>query len=146
MEKLVEFLTSKIGYTIAIIGGLLFPGLIFIFVWDREFFVNINTLVLFVFATAISFMIYVPNIFFWLWCHDPDEKTQGKKDTDKVEMLMIPLMMAFAEMSIAMIFRLNDESFSILKLVVHLLMILFGAGIILNVKRKIIYFLKKRKK
>ena len=142
MEKLVEFLTSKIGYTIAIIGGLLFPGLIFIFVWDREFFVNINTLVLFVFATAISFMIYVPNIFFWLWCHDPDEKTH----TDKVEMLMIPLMMAFAEMSIAMIFRLNDESFSILKLVVHLLMILFGAGIILNVKRKIIYFLKKRKK
>ena len=146
MEKLVEFLTSKIGYTIAIIGGLLFPGLIFIFVWDREFFVNINTLVLFVFATAISFMIYVPNIFFWLWCHDPDEKIQEKKDTDKVEMLMIPLMMAFAEMSIAMIFRLNDESFSILKLVVHLLMILFGAGIILNVKRKIIYFLKKRKK
>lgn len=59
---------------------------------------------------------------------------------------MIPLVMAFAEMSIAMIFRLNDESFSILKLVVHLLIILFGAGIILNVKRKIIYFLKKRKK
>lgn len=146
MEKLVEFLTSKIGYTIAIIGGLLFPGLIFIFVWDREFFVNINILVLFVFATAISFMIYVPNIFFWLWCHDPDEKTQEKKDADKVEMLMIPLMMAFAEMSIAMIFRLNDESFSILKFVVHLLIILSGAGIILNVKRKIIYFLKKRKK
>ena len=59
---------------------------------------------------------------------------------------MIPLVMAFAEMSIAMIFRLNDESFSILKLVVQLLIILFGAGIILNVKRKIIYFLKKRKK
>lgn len=58
---------------------------------------------------------------------------------------MIPLMMAFAEMSIAMIFRLNDESFSILKFVVHLLIILFGAGIILNVKRKIIYFLKKTK-
>lgn len=146
MEKLVEFLTSKIGYTIAIIGGLLFPGLVFIFVWDREFFVNINIMVLFVFATAISFMIYVPNIFFWLSCLAPDEKTQEKKDTDKVEMLMTPLMMAFAEMSIAMIFRLNDESFSILKLVVHLLIILFVAGIVLSVKKKIIIFFKKRKK
>ena len=62
MEKLVEFLTSKIGYTIAVIGGFLFPGLIFIFIWDKDLFINLNVVVLFTFAIAISFMLYLSLI------------------------------------------------------------------------------------
>lgn len=88
MDKLIEFLTSKIGYTIAGIGGLLFPGLIFIFVWDREFFLEVNLVLLFVFSAAISSMVYIPNLAYFVWSQMKKEKRSCDSENTNAKKLI----------------------------------------------------------
>lgn len=121
MDKLIEFLTSKIGYTLAGIGGLLFPGLIFIFVWDREFFLEVNLVLLFVFSAAISSMVYIPNLAYFVWSQMKKEKRSGdsentnakKIDLIFMDLFFVPLVFTTIEMSFAVLRKLNNATYSV---------------------------------
>ena len=114
MEKLVEFLTSKIGYTIAVIGGFLFPGLIFIFIWDKDLFINLNVVVLFTFAIAISFILYIPNFILSIWAIELQEKMRKEKNEEKYfTILVLGLLATVTEMSGEMINKILNPSVTI---------------------------------
>ena len=128
MEKLVEFLTSKIGYTIAVIGGFLFPGLIFIFIWDKDLFINLNVVVLFTFAIAISFMLYIPNFILSIWTIELQEKMRKEKNEEKYfTILVLGLLATVTEMSGEMISKILDPSVTI----GHVVLFVLGATLFL---------------
>lgn len=128
MEKLVEFLTSKIGYTIAVIGGFLFPGLIFIFIWDKNLFINLNVVVLFTFAIAISFMLYIPNFILSIWAIELQEKMRKEKNEEKYfTILVLGLLATVTEMSGEMINKILNPSVTI----GHVVLFVLGATLFL---------------
>lgn len=128
MEKLVGFLTSKIGYTIAVIGGFLFPGLIFIFIWDKNLFINLNVVVLFTFAIAISFMLYIPNFILSIWTIELQEKMRKEKNEEKYfTILMLGLLATVTEMSGEMINKILNPSVTIS----HVVLFVLGATLFL---------------
>lgn len=55
MEKLVDFLTSKIGYTLTIIAGFIVPGVMLIFIWNRELYMQLDIIKLLLASFGISF-------------------------------------------------------------------------------------------
>lgn len=146
MEKLVEFLTSKIGYTIAVIGGFLFPGLIFIFVWDRELFASLNVVVLFTFSMAISFMVYIPNFLAFSFAIFTEAKMRNKEtDYEFWMILLIPLFVTVAEMSAEMIEKLHNPSITIYRFAIFILSVII-VGSICKYIVELIYKLYRQKK
>ena len=62
MDELIKFLTSKIGYTITAILGFGLPGNIFIFVWDKELYLQIDVAKLLILSFGISFALSFINL------------------------------------------------------------------------------------
>lgn len=59
MEKLVEFLTNRLGIAVSIIGGFILPGCLFIYVFDKEMFLEIDLLKLLILASGVCLAVYV---------------------------------------------------------------------------------------
>lgn len=66
MDELIKFLTSKIGYTLTAILGFGLPGNLFIFVWNRSLYVELDIVKLLVLSFAISFGLFIPNLLIFL--------------------------------------------------------------------------------
>ncbi|RHQ36270.1 hypothetical protein DWY84_01380 [Clostridium sp. AF27-2AA] len=147
MDKLVEFLTARIFYTVAIIGGLLFPGLIFVFVWDRDFFSSISFLLLLVFSTAVSFMVYIANVLFMSYVMMFEDKMNSEKEPSDIhDLLGIPLIFSVIEMSVAMIAKLYNKNISIFICVIILLIALISFTISKCIYLKVKSGMNNRKK
>lgn len=63
MDELVKYLTSKIGYTLAVIFGFALPGNALIYIWDRELYLEMDILKLLIISVGIPFMLCIPNFF-----------------------------------------------------------------------------------
>ena len=62
MDELVKYLTSKIGYTLAIIFGFGIPGNVLIFMWNRELYLKMDIFKLLIISFGIPFMLFIPNL------------------------------------------------------------------------------------
>ena len=62
MEKLVEFLTTKLGYVLMIILGFIAPGNVLIFVWNRDIYLAMDVIKLLILSFAVSFIAFIPNL------------------------------------------------------------------------------------
>ena len=46
MDKLIEFLTTKVGYVLTIVLGFIAPGNVLIFVWNRNMYLEMDIVIL----------------------------------------------------------------------------------------------------
>lgn len=63
MENLVKFLTEKIkiAHTLTVLLGFIVVGAMFVFVWNRDIYIELNALQLLLLSIGISFLIFIPN-------------------------------------------------------------------------------------
>ena len=45
MDRLIEFLTTKVGYVLTVILGFIVPGNVLIFVWNRNMYLEIDFII-----------------------------------------------------------------------------------------------------
>ncbi|MCI8577951.1 MAG: hypothetical protein HFG64_10680 [Lachnospiraceae bacterium] len=63
MDKLVEFLINNILVTIIGIVGVVFPGVLTIFLFNRELFINLDTIKLLILSVSITINSFVAIMF-----------------------------------------------------------------------------------
>lgn len=134
MDKLVEFLTSKIGYTLAAIGGLLLPGMLFIFVWDRQVYSELGIIRLLILAVCISFSVFALNFAAVIFAYASFEKRMVNKP-DIYDIVIIPLLVANLEIYVLLIYKLYNGSFTVLRFIclVFYVAIILGIAITIHV-------------
>lgn len=59
MDELVKFLTSKIGYTLVFALCIFLPGNLFIFIWNREVYLELDIIRLIMLSIAIPCVAFV---------------------------------------------------------------------------------------
>lgn len=129
MDKLVEFLTGKIGYTATVIFGFLFPGMLFIFVWNRQAYFELEIIRLVLLAFCISFAVYICNF----WAISIVFATQDKAGDRNVELLDIigvPLVITNIEIYLSLIYKLENSNFTVLEFANLVVPIAFGGCIV----------------
>ena len=62
MDRLIEFLTTKVGYVLTVILGFIVPGNVLIFVWNRNVYLEIDIIKLLILSFSISFVTLIPNL------------------------------------------------------------------------------------
>ena len=69
MEKLVEFFTTKKGLIIFMISilGFVFPGMLFVFTFNRELFMEMEIIKLIILSCSISFGLFIVFFFAFLY-------------------------------------------------------------------------------
>ena len=116
MDKLVEFLTSKIGYTVAVIVGFLFPGMLFIFTWNREVYLELGLVRLIILALCIAFAIYIPHfLLVGITCFVQEKA--GDREADVGYMIGMPLLITNFEIYYALLYKLEHNNFTIIQFV-----------------------------
>lgn len=137
MEELVKFLTSKIGYTLTAILGFGLPGNLFIFVWNREIYLEMDILKLIILSFAITFIVYIPNIFLITSvCKFFDAILKRRISSD--QFIFSSIVCTMIEMIVAMIIKIISPNYTIemlledtiTELVVAYLIIIIGGEIL----------------
>ena len=59
MDRLIEFLTTKVGYVLTVILGFIVPGNVLIFVWNRNMYLEIDIIKLLILSFSISFVALI---------------------------------------------------------------------------------------
>lgn len=112
MDELIKFLTSKIGYTLTTILGFGLPGNLFIFVWNRNLYLEMDIIKLLILSFAISFMIFIPNLFLCTSiCMALD--AVKKEKTSLYQLLFLPIIFTVTEMILAMMIKIISPNYSI---------------------------------
>lgn len=91
MEKLVEFLTNRLGIAVSIIGGFILPGCLFIYVFDKEMFLEIDLLKLLILASGVCLAVYVIMFILSILYMCISEKN-GLGKYDITDILLYPLI------------------------------------------------------
>lgn len=112
MEKVAEFLINKIGYTLSVILFFGLPGIVFVFVWNREIFVSVDVFKLIILSFAISFMLYIPTFIIISSFLRLEEKTRGK-EFKVSEMLLVSMAINVVIMVVGIICKLEKSNFTI---------------------------------
>ena len=144
MDTLVEFLTDKIGYTIFIILGFLLPGTLFIFVWNRQLYLEMEMVKLILLALAISFMLFAANFLCTTIVFMIQEKAKQKEETWRT-ILGFPIFVCDLEMSVAMIHKLDYPGYSISNFLNHTIIFL-ALMMISGIFSGLVYWIKRIKK
>lgn len=85
-------------------------------------------MVLFTFAIAISFMLYIPNFILSIWAIELQEKMRKEKNEEKYfTILVLGLLATVTEMSGEMINKILDPSVTI----GHVVLFVLGATLLL---------------
>lgn len=142
MDKIAEFLINKIGYTLSVIIFLFFPGIILVFVWDREMFMSMEIIRLVIFSMGISFLLFTVNLVFTFMILMLEQKTR-KKSTDVTEVLILPMMLTCMEMISAIVIKLKNYTFSVLDFIEYIT-ILYSILILMKLVIEIIYCIRCR--
>lgn len=145
MDKLFEFLTSKIGYTIAIILGFLFPGMLFIFVWNREVYFDIGLVRLIILALCISFAIFLCNLLTLSFSFSAQEKA-GDKEKPLDIIFVIPMIISNLEIYLALLYKLENSEFTIIQFINDIIIVAIALGAIGSVPSYIKLLCKRIKK
>lgn len=79
MDKLVEFLTSKIGYVLVAILGFFVPGNVSIFVWNTKLYLEIDFIKLIMLSFGIPCISYIAVFIVIMVIIDFNDKLKGKE-------------------------------------------------------------------
>lgn len=129
MDKLFEFLTSKIGYTIGIILGFLFPGMLFVFVWNCKVYFELGLVRLIILALCISFAIFIPNFFATSFSFMVQEKA-GDREVELYSILGSPIVIANLEIYFALVYKLEKSEFTIIQFIDIVIFLAIGLGVV----------------
>lgn len=133
MDKLIEFLTTKIGYTIAVVLGFLIPGNMFIFIWRRDLYLEMDIIKLLLLSFGIPFLIYIPNFIVGILYMNLREKIFGKDSDAPMFLLLLPMGLTVSVMSVAMVVKIINTNFTIEDFVIFYGVVVILAGIIYGV-------------
>lgn len=105
MEKLVEYFTSRIGITIIIIVCFFIPGVLFVFIWNRNLFINLDFFKLLLLIFSIPISIFCLNMvgFSGIYLRRADSK---------IGMIMILILTDF-ELYLPLFLKLRGVVFSV---------------------------------
>lgn len=145
MDELIKFLTSKFGYTIGAILGFGLPGNLFIFVWDREVYLDMNVIKLLILSFAISFVLFVPNILLIVMVIRIIEYI-GKKQIEGWEILLLTISCTVLEMIYGMVVRMLNPMYTIVNYIEEIAPALFWGVVLALIIDCIIAIKKKIKK
>lgn len=129
MDKLFEFLTSKIGYTIGIIFGFLFPGMLFVFVWNYEVYFELGLVRLIILALCISFTIFIPNFLVASFSFMVQEKA-GDREVELDSILGLPIFITNFEIYFALMYKLEKNEFTIIQFIDIVILLAMGLGVV----------------
>lgn len=146
MESLVKFLTGKIGYTIAVILGIFIPGNMFIFVWDRNLYLKLDILKLFVLSFGIPIILYMLMILAFSNIERTFDKLNIKYDSETL--LFLILIVNDIVMITFIIIKVINPAYSIKDMLIDILIILliiaFVMGFVFRIAVKIkLHFMKE---
>ena len=116
MEKLVDFLTSKIGYTLTIIAGFIVPGVMLIFIWNRELYMQLDLIKLLLASFGISFFLYIPLLIFGIKITSIVERV-SKKEVEGMAVLLVPVFLTVVEIMLLMTIKIINTNYSMLDFV-----------------------------
>lgn len=132
MDELIKFLTSKIGHTLTAILGFGLPGNLFIFVWNRNLYLEMDIIKLLILSFAISFMIFVPNVFLCTTICMAFDAVKKEK-TSLYQLLFLPIIFTVTEIIVAMMVKIISPNYSIEMLLEEAISKFGGAYLILIV-------------
>ena len=145
MEKLVEFLASKIGYTLTVIAGFIVPGAMLIFVWNRDLYIQLDIIKLILVSFGISFILFVPVMIFGVNLTIIKE-TISKKETDPMQVFLVPISLTVVEMIILMTIKVLNKSYSMVDFVKEFGVYTFWCVAVTSVIAILISLIEKAKK
>ncbi|MED9966933.1 MAG: hypothetical protein UFJ18_09085 [Blautia sp.] len=114
MSELIKILNDKIGYTLTVILGFLVPGFMFIFIWNRTLFMDMDVIKLLLLSFGISFLVFIPNFLCILNAESFIEKIFKKKyDPDILMWLSVGMTVLFE--SLGMSAKLINNKYTIVE-------------------------------
>lgn len=153
MEKLVEFFTTKKGLIIFMISilGFVFPGMLFVFTFNRELFMEMEIIKLIILSCSISFGLFI--VFFLLFCigNMLKEKCMEEQKNDIIYLLGVPILIENLLIYIGILGKVNGQIRDVKAFVdmIEFVVILFGILLVLYIPciilKKIVNRIKKWK-
>ncbi len=116
MDKLIEFLTTKVGYVLTVILGFIAPGNVLIFAWNRELYLELDIIKLLILSFSISFITLIPNLivtFIIYFIHERDKALDNKEEA-KFDLLYYTgaaIVLAVVEIVCAVFMAICTENF-----------------------------------
>lgn len=112
MDELIKFLASKIGYTLAIILGFIVPGVMFVFVWNRSLYMELDIIKLLLLSFGISFLLFIPMFIICTKIMMLGEKI-GKLETNIIPVIFLPIVMNVLEMMLLITIKIINSEYTI---------------------------------
>lgn len=148
MDKLVEFLTKKVGYVLAVILGFIAPGNVLLFAWDRNLYLEMDVVKLLILSFSISFITFIPNLiasFIIYFIHGRDKVLDNiNKAEVKFDLLYytgIAIVLTISEIAGVVFMAISTENFKLSEYVMALGILLMVSIVI----ESIILWRKRRK-
>lgn len=148
MDKLIEFLTTKVGYVLTIVLGFIAPGNVLIFVWNRNMYLEMDIVKLLILSFSISFITFIPNLILTIiiyFIHGGDKELDNKAET-KFDVLYYTgsaIVLAVIEIIITIFMAICTDNFQLSVYVMDFGIIMTCAAIILLIVLGIKRFRKK---
>jgi hypothetical protein len=148
MDKLIEFLTTKVGYVLTIVLGFIAPGNVLIFVWNRNMYLEMDIVKLLILSFSISFITFIPNLILTIiiyFIHGGDKELDNKAET-KFDVLYYTgsaIVLAVIEIIITIFMAICTDNFQLSVYVMDFGIIMTCAAIILLMVLGIKRFRKK---
>lgn len=148
MDKLIEFLTTKVGYVLKIVLGFIAPGNVLIFVWNRNMYLEMDIVKLLILSFSISFITFIPNLILTIiiyFIHGGDKELDNKAET-KFDVLYYTgsaIVLAVIEIIITIFMAICTDNFQLSVYVMDFGIIMTCAAIILLIVLGIKRFRKK---
>ena len=146
MDKLFEYLTSKIGFTLYAIIGFILPGVLFIFVWNRTLFLEIDVFKLILLSISISLPFFIVNLFIIIISNIVKEKLDNDCEDDEtlINILGVCFVISYIEMFYGIIRKIYDADFLISNFISQIkyfeslcIIVIFLPAIIILIYRKV---------
>lgn len=79
MDRLIEFLIKKAPYVLAVILGFIAPGNLFLFVWNRSLYVEMDVIKLLILSFGITYIVFIPNTIIFMLLYSIHKKREKEK-------------------------------------------------------------------
>lgn len=130
MDKLVEFLTSKIGYVLVAILGFFVPGNVSIFIWNTKLYLDIDFIKLIMLSFGIPCISYVAVFIVEMAIVDFNDKLKGK-ETKLDNIVIIAVAMNVILFAIGIFCKIINTNYTVQQYVFYMFLIFLSAIIIL---------------
>lgn len=134
MDQFIGYIFDKLNWKniIVLFFFLEIPSLILIFVWNKDIFLMTDMIKLILFSFAIGFMLFIPNYFCVKYIAMLEDKDGTQEERD--ENYTLAIGMTFITISIAIVYKLCDATFTIINFIAYDALFLIVIAIFNTVK------------